>query len=452
MDPQDEAELAALRAENERLRAALHAGSDVADEQRRPRGLGWVIPSAALIVIGAILAPAAVITTWASRELTSTDAFVQTFSPLARDEAVQSFIAAQTIDAVDEHVDVAELTDTVFDGVRDLDLPPRAAQALTALQAPATAGVEDLIHQTVHRFVASDAFATLWEGLLRTGHTQMVSSLSGDQDAAVAIAADGAIGVQLGPIVAEVKDRLVDRGITFADRIPDINRTIVIATSDAAVRAQTAYTLVQVASTWLPWVAVAFIAGGVLLARRRARALALAAVGVAIAMLVTILGLGFGRVATVRALAPELMPRGAARAIYDTVVAFVLSASVAVTVLALAVAVVAWFAGSSRPATRFRSGWNRLAGGLRDRAEAHGVTTGRFGSEVYRFRAVLRTLIALGGAAIIALHRPLEPGLIVWTLVGSLIAVGVVELVARPEDVPLTVRPHADPTAGVPTH
>lgn len=425
-----EDELAALRAENATLRDRLGQ-----QETPRRRGWGWAIPSAALIVIGAVLAPVAVITTWAQREVTSTDAFVATFGPLARDRAVQTFIASRTVDVIDDRLDVAGLTGTVFDGIAQLDLPPRAKSALTALEGPATAGIQDLISSTVDRFVASDQFATMWNGLLRTGHTQLVASLRGDRKAAVAIGEDGSIGVQLGPVVAEVKQRLVDRGLTFAARIPAVDRTIVIATSDAAVRAQTAYTLVQVTAAWLPWLVVACIGIGVVMARRRARALTLGAVGVALAMLATLAALGVGRVLAVRALAPDLMPRNAARAIYDSVSAFALSAAVAGTVLALAVAVVAWFGGSSVSARWLRRGFGSGATTLRAWADSHGVSTGRVGVELFRARVLLRTLVALGAAAIIVLHRPLQPALIVWTLVGALVVVAVLELVARPPEV-----------------
>ncbi|MEG8036630.1 hypothetical protein QP157_15350 [Sphingomonas sp. LR61] len=206
-----EDELAALRAENERLRIRL-AGQDSDDMTVHRRGWGWAIPSAALIVVGALLAPVVVITTWAQREVTSTEAFVATFAPLARDRAVQTLVADRTVGAIEDQLDVAGLTGALFDGIRGLDLPPRAKTALSALEAPATAGIQDLVSGTVDRFVASDQFADLWEQLLRTGHTQMVASLSGDRRAAVAIGADGSIGIQLGPVVAEVKERLVDRG------------------------------------------------------------------------------------------------------------------------------------------------------------------------------------------------------------------------------------------------
>jgi hypothetical protein len=426
-----EDELAALRAENAALRDRLAARTPGPSPARR-RGWGWAIPSAALIVIGAVLAPVAVITTWAQREVTSTDAFVATFAPLARDRAVQTLISTRTVGVIEDRLDVEALTGTVFDGIGSLDLPPRAKTALSALQAPATAGIQDLISTTVDRFVSSDEFATLWDRLLRTGHTQMVASLSGDRKAAVAIGEDGSIGVQLGPVVAEVKQRLIARGLTFASRIPAVDRTIVIATSDAAVRAQTGYALLQVTAGWLPWLVVACIGVGVVLARRRARALTLGAVGVALAMLATLAAIGVGRVVAVRALAPELMPRNAARVIYDSVVAFAVHAAVAATVLALALALVAWFSGTSEPARRLRGAAVSGAGALRRWGDAHGVGTGRIGTELYRARVLVRTLIALGAAAIIVLHRPLEPALVVWTLVGALVLVAVLEVVQRP--------------------
>ncbi|ROQ05997.1 MULTISPECIES: hypothetical protein [unclassified Curtobacterium] len=427
-----EDELAALRAENARLRIRL-AGQTADDTPVRRRGWGWAIPSAALIVVGALLAPVVVITTWAQREVTSTEAFVATFAPLARDRAVQTLVADRTVGAIEDQLDVAGLTGALFDGIRGLDLPPRAETALSALEAPATAGIQDLVSGTVDRFVASDQFADLWKQLLRTGHTQMVASLSGDRRAAVAIGADGSIGIQLGPVVAEVKERLVDRGLTFAERIPAVDRTIVIATSDAAVRAQTGYTLLQVSAVWLPWLLVACIAVGVVMARRRARALTLAAVGVALAMLATLAGIGIGRVFAVRALAPDLMPRNAARAVYDAVVAFAAHAAVAGAVLAACVALVAWFAGSSDTARRMRSLAVRGAGALRRRGDALGIGTGRVGVQLYRGRVVIRTLIALGAATVIVLGRPLEPALVVWTLVGALVLVAVLEVLQRPD-------------------
>jgi hypothetical protein len=434
--------LAALRAENQALRDELARRAVAAGPVRR--GRGWAVASAALIVIGALLAPATVLATWANREVTSTTAFVDTFAPLARDRAVQSVITTRTVAAIDDHVDVRQITGTVFDGIATLDLPPRAKSALSALQAPAAAGVENLIHSTVDQFVRSDQFATLWKRLLRTGHGQVVASLRGDRDAAVAIGEDGSIGIQLGPIVAEVKQRLLQRGLTLADRIPSVDRTIVIATSDAAVRAQTAFTLIQVTALWLPWAVVACIGCGVLIARRRNRALGRAAIAVTITMLATLGAIGIGRVVTVRALAPELLPRNAARVVYDAVTAFASHAAVAGTVLAAAVAVVAWFAGASPTATRLRRGATDAAASVRRAAELRGLSTGAFGALLFRSRVLVRTVIAIVAAAVVVLSRPLSPAVVVWTLVGALVAVAVLELVARPG----VVTPSAEPSDG----
>jgi hypothetical protein len=445
-------ELTTLRAEIAALRARLAARDGTSTHPRpRPR---WrrAVPAAALIVIGALLAPVTVVAVWAEREASSTEAFVETFAPLARDGSVQALVASRTVAVINERLDVSQLTGTVFDGIAQLDLPPRAKDALGALQAPATAGIEGLITSTVDRFVASEQFAELWDRLLRTGHTQMVASLRGDRDAAVSIGGDGAIGIQLGPVVAEVKSRLIERGLTFAARIPSVDRTLVIATSDAAVRAQTAFAVVQIVAGWLPWILVATIGLGVVTAHRRARALTLAAVGVAVTMIVTLVAVGVGRVQTVHALAPDLMPRNAARTIYDGVVAFVASAAVAGTVLALSVALVSWYAGSSSSARTVRGSFVRAAGSLRAAAEQRGLTTGRVGVLVSRGRVVIRTLVAIAAAAVIVIHRPLTPGLIAWTLVGALVVVAGTELVGRPSAPRTGVSPGTDDPAPSSAH
>lgn len=125
-----ECELVKLRAENAGLRQSL---SDSGIERRR-RSRGWSVLSAFLIVIGLVLAPAAVVTSWVNTQLTNTDAFVATFAPLAKDPAVQRNITDQVVLAVNDAVDIPKLTADVFNGIKQLNLPPAAASALGLLQ------------------------------------------------------------------------------------------------------------------------------------------------------------------------------------------------------------------------------------------------------------------------------------------------------------------------------
>jgi hypothetical protein len=110
---------------------------------------------------------------------------------------------------------------------------------------------------------------------------------------------------------------------------------------------------------------------------------------------------------------------------------------VAVTVLALCLALVAWYAGSSPSGERVRGGLLRGIGAARNGAERRGVTTGRFGLAVGRWRAAIRAAVAVVAAAIILFVRPVTPALIIWTLIGALVVIGLSELLSRPAPVPV---------------
>ncbi|MEL4320638.1 hypothetical protein WJX64_16610 [Leifsonia sp. YIM 134122] len=455
---------AALAAENAALRAELEAARSAAETvpitplddvivppagKRRPHtSRWWAVLSAFLIVIGLILAPTAVIASWAKNQLSSTETFVATFAPLADDPAVQALVTDQVVLAINEQIDVQGLTDSLFDGVEELGLAPKASAALDLLRAPAAAGIQSLIQTSVTRFVESDAFSAIWTQALTVTHNQVLATLNGDENAAIGIDAQGQIGVQLAPIIEEVKRVLVNQGIGFAAQIPTIDKTIVIAQSDQAVLAQSLYGVAVGVGTWLPWVAIAFLIAGVLVARRRIVALLGASIGLALVMILLAAGLGVGRIVTVANLAPAIMSASAAGVIYDQVLTFISATITAVTVLAVTVAVVGWLASSYRPAVKLRLlflgwvAWVRAAGAKR------GVTTGRFGEWLYRQRVVVRVAIAVIAAAVVLFVRPLSPALIIWTAVIAIVLLGISELLQRPvvtvpdeadEDTPIVV-------------
>src|SRR5690349_6034965 len=222
-----QARLAELEAENRALRsdadaAAAALGATPAEEPstRRSRGRGRTAAAIVLVVIGLILAPVAVIAGWARLELVDTDRFVATFAPMAEDPDVQAFIADQVTVAIEEQVDIPALTADLFDGLRQLDLPPRAETALGLLEQPATQGLQSLVSGVVDRIVTSDAFEDIWAAALRASHTQFIAAVQGSPDAALEIGSGGTLSVQLGPIVEAVKQRLVDQGVGFASAIP----------------------------------------------------------------------------------------------------------------------------------------------------------------------------------------------------------------------------------------
>ncbi len=135
-----------------------------------------------LVVVALLLAPVAVISAWARIQLVDTDQFVATFAPLAEEPAVQSYIGDQVTAAIEEQVDIPTLTSDLFDGIKQLDLPPRAEQALGLLEAPATQGLQSLVSGIVDRLVESPAFAEIWRAALTRSHQAFVAAVQGDPE------------------------------------------------------------------------------------------------------------------------------------------------------------------------------------------------------------------------------------------------------------------------------
>ncbi|MGN6427675.1 MAG: hypothetical protein ACTHMF_12720 [Leifsonia sp.] len=442
--------LAALEEENAELRGRLGTegdgteplvGAAPAPALAHKRGWGWTLLAVVLIVIGAILAPVAVVASWAKLQLTDTDAFVATYAPLAHDPGVQAYVTDEAVKVIEDSVDIPALTSQVVDGITNLGTGPVATKALEALKGPLADGILSLIHTTVGNFVASDAFAQVWQEALRASHTQLVATMQGDPQAAITVGSDGSVGVQLGPIIDRVKQLLVERGITFASQIPTVDRTITVAQNSSIPTLQVFYGVAVAAGAWLPWVAIGLLALGVVVARRRALALIGAASALAIAMIVVVAGIGIGRLVFVGSVSPGLIPAGVAQTVFGTVATPMRDTGVAVLVLAIVVAVVGWYAGPFGVPRRLRGFFGSGVTWVRTSAERHGITTGKAGEWIYAQRVLLRAAVAVIAAAVVLFVRPLTPALIIWTLVIAAVVIAVLELVQRPV---ITVPEHAD--------
>ncbi|HMQ39322.1 MAG TPA: hypothetical protein PKA07_17310 [Micropruina sp.] len=320
-------------------------------EARRPdvrpsrwRGAAAVV----LVVIGALLVPFAAVAGWARTAVFDTDAFVATYAPLARDPQVQAFVTEQAVAAIDQQLDVAGLVGEVVDGLSGL-LPnrPRVAAALRALQTPAVAGVQSAMNRAAAEVVGSEAFATVWETSLRVSHAQLLAALQGDPHAALAID-DRGIGLQLGPIVAQIRTTLIERGFSLASAIPSIDRTIVLVPSSELVRVQAGYRLAVAAGAWLPWLALAFLAGGVLLARRRTAALVGVGVGVALGTALALVALAVAEALVLAGVPASVVPGPVMELLFATVTQGLATAFTIVLVLGVVVALAAWLVRQRR--------------------------------------------------------------------------------------------------------
>lgn len=454
MAPTDDAAetIARLQAENERLRSQLDdradgaVGSSGATEGRHSRGRWRAAVAVVLIVIGALLAPVAVVGFWAKTVVNSTDTFVSTLAPLIHDPAIQSVLVNEVVTVINEKADINGTVSNLFDGLEALDLPPRAKDALKLLEQPAAAGVNTLIRTAAERLVASDAIASVWEQSLRISHTQILGALQSDSSSALVLGPNGEVGIQIAPIIEAVKTALVNQGFGLAAQIPVVDRVIPIAQSDSFVQARTAYRLLTALGFILPWASLILLAAGVLVARHRATALIWAGLALAFGMSLIGIVLALGGPIIADAVASPTVPRNALLAVYDAVTPGISSPALALGVLGVAVAVVAYLSGPFRGATALR----RLAisGATHTRAAAQraGFTTGRVGEWLYRARHVLRAAIVVIAVAILLFTRPLTPAIIIWTLVIAVVVVALLELLQRPPG--LEPPPKARPDSG----
>lgn len=300
---------------------------------------------------------------------------------------------------------------------------PELKAALGGLSGPIVSGVKDFVRQTVASFVASDAFATLWRELNRQAHSGVVGALTGDSGSAVQVRGN-AVVLDLAPVVDQVKQRLVDRGLSVASRIPTVRAEYTLLKSRDVQKARTGFRALQVAGNWLPVVTVLLAGGGVLLAARRRRALVSAALAVAAGVAVLGLGLVLFRIIYLDHL-PATANDQAAGAVYDQVVRFLRVSVRTVIVLGVVVALGAWLSGPGRWAVRARTMWESGIAAVRDGA---GVTsTGPVGPWVHRYRDALRwAVVVVAGVVLLVWSYP--TGLvIVWIAVVALVALAVIE-------------------------
>ncbi|MGW1844104.1 hypothetical protein [Streptomyces sp. NPDC001966] len=406
--PKDSAEL-------EELRARVAVLESRAPARHRPRARSFL--AVLLVLVAAVLTPLSIVSSWAKNQITDTDNYVAMMAPLASDPDVQTAVADRVTGAVMQHLDVKALLSEVSPADR-----PVLDKALSKLNGPITTGISDFVHGTVEKFVASDAFATIWTDLNRAAQSAAVKALSGSGGGAVKLT-DDTVTIDLAPVVDRVKQRLVDRGLGVAAKIPEVHTDFTVLTSDSVGKAQRWFRALQIIGFWLPLVTVALAAGGVLLAVRRRRALVTTALVVAAGAAVLGLALWVGRAFYLDSL-PSGVSQPAAGSVFDALVGQMRALVRMVVTLGAVVALAAWLTGDGRAAGRVMAMWSGGIGAVRDAA---GFTGGPVGRWVHRARRPLNwTVVVVAAAVLVAWDRP--TGLVtVWIALCALFVLAVVE-------------------------
>ncbi|MEU7014498.1 hypothetical protein [Streptomyces sp. NPDC046385] len=367
--------------------------------------------SALLIVIGCVLAPLSLVAAWTADLLGNTDRYVSTVAPLASDADVQTAVANRVTNVVMEHINLGDLLEGVAPEQR-----PVLEKALGKLGDSLEGAVGSFVHEKAQDVVASDTFQNIWNEANRAVHTSLDRALTGSDEGAVKIE-QNTVTLDLAPVVDQVKQRLVDSGLTVAGKIPEVHTDFTLVQADDIGKVKTGFALLQKMGFWLPVIAVVLVAGGVLLAAHRRRSLIAAALGVFAGALVLGIGLTVFRTVYLNALPNGVSP-AAAGSVYDILIRYLRTSVRMVAVLAVVVALAAWLSGPGKYATLVRGVWHSGIGAARTTADHAGFRTGPVGPFVGRYRRwIVWVLVAAAVLTYVLWSYPTG-----WVVVGLALA------------------------------
>lgn len=301
-----------------------------------------------VFVIAALLTPVALVGHWGHRTVIDSERYIETVGPLISQPEVQESLSAAITDAVVTQVDTTSQVNGLLD-----NLFPNS-QFNDALAAPIAAGINSLIGELVTRFVASDAFETIWIKLNTAAQKSLVRLLEGNPEGPVQLQGDNVV-LDISSLLVEIQGYLVENGIDAAANItvPQTDRQIVLMTSPALSQIRLIYSLTSPILQWFPLVIVALFALAIGLSRRRARMVV--AVGIVLILSSGLLSIAMstGQEAFDNQLAAT--PFGpASNVFWQTLFVYLLAGIQAVLVLGIAIIVAGWFGGRTKWARQLR--------------------------------------------------------------------------------------------------
>ena len=249
------------------MSAAAPAPTETAAPASPSSGRGRSITAVICVVLAGILTIPAGFAFWGQRTINDGQRYIDTVGPLVNDPEIQQAIATKVTDAIEKQVDVEALLTTAFSGV--ITDRPR----LEALIGPISGAVNGLIEREVQEFVASDAFESLWITANQRAQQVLYKVLNGEESSSAISVQGDEIVLDVSEVIEQVKQRLVDRGLTILDRIPlpDNDRQIVLLEAPELKQVKNIYAFTNPVARWLIVVVALLYLGAFVLARRRPR-------------------------------------------------------------------------------------------------------------------------------------------------------------------------------------
>ena len=365
------------------------------------------IAAAICVLLALTLFTPAAIAYWANRTLTDTQRYVNTVGPLVESTAVQDVIANKVIAAIEGQVDVEAVVREVFgDVIKD-------APRLQALVGPLAGAINGLIEREVREFIASDAFADAWIAANTRAQQALVRLLEGDDSGALSLQEDQVV-LDVSGVIEQVKQRLVERGLTMVENlpIPEVDKQIVLVEAPRLEQARTIYAFANPVAQWMIVVVAALFLAALLLSRRRARMTVIIGGTLIANALLVALALSIARQLFINGFAgTEFSP--ASSVFYDQLLSYLERGSHMFLGLGLILVLVGWFCGSNRSGTTVRTG---LSGSLQNAgASLVGVpgvsTTGRWVAPNIKW---LRVAVGVLGVVVLMWGNEISVHRLLW--------------------------------------
>jgi hypothetical protein len=388
------------------------------------KGKRWQrVVSVVLLVLGFILVPLSAVAIWSNNQLTNTDRYVETVSPLADNEDVQQTVAAAVVNALFTNVDVAKQIEDA--------LPKRAK----FLGEPVANAMRGYATDVAERILASEQFQDLWDAINRRAHNQLVALLEDDPGKAPGALSvkDGQVKLDLSQVIKKVQDALVDRGLGFLSDVdvPPVSRTIAIINTEGLAEARTYVGILNTLAWVLPVLGVLALVGAALVVPNKRRATVRSAIVLVAACVLTLVLLAIARSLYLDAATTPKVNQATAEAVFDILVRNLRYGVIVLGVIGVIVALVASFAGPSAPAKATRRLASRGVAGARDKAGDLGYQPNALEELVGAHKRAIEWAIAALAVLVLVLWD--RPGItvVVFIAIVALILVGVVEFFAR---------------------
>jgi hypothetical protein len=372
----------------------------------------------ALLVVGSLLVPVALVGVWARTQVLDTDRYVETVAPLASDPAIQDQVVAVVTDSLTAQVDLeAEVRQA---------LPERAA----FLAEPIAGSVRQLVARVVGEVVRSDRFADTWERANRAAHGQVVDVLAGDGTGPAA-----AIVLDLQGVAGAASGRLADIGVPVR---PEGNVPFRLFGGDTLDQIRSVVRLADAAVTLVAVLAVGLLVASALVAVDRRRGALRAGVGLAAGAAVVLVVVAAGRGLYLSGVDTG-NARAANEAAIDLLTRFLRGGGRTLVAVGAVVALGAWLAGPGRAARALRAGVGRAG----DETGAR-VDLGPVGRFVAAHLTTLRlVVVGAAGAWLVLADRP-AAGTVLWVALAVGAVLVILQVIARAAAVPVGA---ADPAA-----